>query len=75
MPAPAAMVSSSPGRTASSWRRNSASSAVKLALSAGVPQVRPQATGYSQSMSMPSNTPAAAPAPPAPSVTGRLPRM
>src|SRR5687768_13930372 len=35
----------------------------------------PQALGYSQSMSMPSNTPAAAPVPPAPSVTGRLPRI
>src|ERR1017187_10351 len=43
----------------SSWRRNSASSNVKFRGSAGEKaQVLPQAPGYSQSTSMPSNRPA-----------------
>ena len=62
---------------ASSWSRNSCSSLVKSALSCGrdVPPMRLLA-GHSQSMSKPSNTPAATPGPPLPpSRIGRLPLM
>src|SRR6185312_14973576 len=63
----------------SSCLRNSASRALKLALSLTSSTMFPTSPlfdpGHSQSMSMPSKTPAAAPGPPRPSNTGRLPLM
>ncbi len=62
---------------ASSWVRNSLTSSVKLRLSSGrwVVSVSPAEPGHSQSRSIPSNTPAAAPAPPRVPSWGRLPLM
>src|SRR2546421_5346277 len=63
--------------SASSWRRNSASSSVRLALSFGLTWLPgcPSLPGHSQSRSMPSKTPAAEPGPPCPLYAGRLPLM
>ena len=72
-----AAVSSLPLPVPSSWRRNSSRSSVKLRVSSGrmTLPVLPSLAGYSQSMSIPSNTPAPLPGPPAPSAVGRLPRI
>src|SRR6266545_502180 len=63
--------------SASSWRRNSAISAVLFALSCGPKWLPgcPSSPGHSQSRSMPSNTPAAEPGPPWPLYAGRLSLM
>lgn len=62
---------------ASSWVRNSLTSAVKLRLSSGrnFVSVSPAEPGHSQSRSIPSNRPAAEPAPPRVPSCGRLPLM
>jgi hypothetical protein len=59
---------------ASSWRRNSALSAVLFAVSWGETwfPACPSAPGHSQSRSIPSKMHAAEPGPPAPLYTGRL---
>ncbi len=62
------------GRTASSWRRNSAISAVKLALSSGLPQSMPQATGIPVDVDAVEHTQRGT-GTTGTSVTGRLPLM